>query len=205
GLASDDDEDLATQMTDALRAEARADSNYRVSSSHVSLSQMTMANDCDITEAPCRSKIARALEVKQVIYGEVRRASAFSFEVELHMFASTGAASSARRSIPKGETAQGDLARHARALLHLLQGEPAPEHNFNEPPPAATVTPDVKPLGQEDNEAAPAYKDEAPQASRGSNDWVGYTLLGVAGVSLGLTIFSWAQISSAGDDPDFKA
>jgi hypothetical protein len=205
GLSSDDDEALAAELTDALRAEARSDPDYRVSSSHVSLSQMTMANDCDITEAPCRAKIARSLDVKQVIYGEVRRSSSVAYEVELHMFASAGSASTARRSIPKGETNRTDLGRHARALLHDLEGRPDAEPTADEPPPAATVSPDVKPLGAEDHEAAPRHSEDAPQASRGSNDWIGYTLLAVAGVSLGLTVFSWTQISAASDDKDFTA
>jgi hypothetical protein len=205
GLSSDDDEALAAELTEALRAEARTDPEYRVSSSHVSLSQMTMANDCEITEAPCRARIARALEVKQVIYGEVRRTSAVAYEVELHMFASAGTASSARRAIPKGETNRTDLGRHARALLHALEGRPDPEENVSEPPPAAKVSPDVKPLGAEEHEAAPTLSEDAPRASRGSNDWLGYTLLAVAGASLGLTVFSWTQISAASDDKDFRA
>jgi hypothetical protein len=203
GLSSDDDEALAAELTDALRAEARSDPDYRVSSSHVSLSQMTMANDCDITEAPCRSRIARALDVKQVIYGELHRASSVSYEVELHMFASSGTASSARRSIPKGETNRTDLGRHARALLLALEGRSDAEMSADEAPPANTVSADVKPLGAEDHETAPSHSEEAPQASRGSNDWLGYTLLGVAGVSLALTVFSWTQISAASDDKDF--
>jgi hypothetical protein len=205
GLSSDDDEALAAELTDALRAEAKADPDYRVSSSHVSLSQMTMANDCDITEAPCRARIARALDVKQVIYGEVRRASGVAYEVELHMFASAGSASSARRSIPKGETNRTDLGRHARALLHALEGRPDPEQSVDEPPPAAAVAPDVKPLSHEEHEAAPSFSEDAPHASHGSDDWIGYTLLAVAGVSLGLTVFSWTQIASAGDDKNFVA
>jgi hypothetical protein len=121
------------------------------------------------------------------------------------MFASSGTSSNARRSIPKGETAPADLARHARALLHALAGEADADAPVAEPTPAPTVTPDVKPLVQRDEEAAPAYKDQAPRASRGSNDWLGYTLLAVAGVSLGLTIFSWAQISSASNDKEYTA
>jgi hypothetical protein len=38
-----------------------------------------------------------------------------------------------------------------------------------------------------------------------SDDWIGYTLLGVAGVSLGLTIFSWTKVSGAGDDESLAA
>jgi hypothetical protein len=121
------------------------------------------------------------------------------------MFASAGTASSARRSIPNGETNPGDLARHARALLHALAGQSEADDGLSEPTPAATVTPDVKPLSQEDNEAAPRYSEDAPRAKHGSDDWAGYTLMAVAGVSLGLTIFSWTQISSANGDSDFKA
>src|SRR3954453_23913486 len=56
GLASDDDEDTAGALAEALRREAKKNSEFRLSNSHVSLSQMTMAQDCDITEAPCRGR-----------------------------------------------------------------------------------------------------------------------------------------------------
>ena len=201
GLSSDDDQSLAVALSDALRAEARDSGEYRVSDSRVLLSQMTIAQDCDIVEAPCRGRIARALHAQQVIYGELHR-SGDDYEVELHMFASSGEASMARRLIPGGETNPSDLTRHARALLHALQGLPDPEPSAPAAAPSPAVAPDVAPLpDQEAVEASPAYHDE-PAPARASDDWIGYTLLGVAGVSLALTVASWAEIAAAGDDQD---
>ena len=36
--------------------------------------------------------------------------------------------------------------------------------------------------------------------SPSNDDWLGYSLLGVAGVSAGMMVFSWTQIESANED-----
>jgi hypothetical protein len=201
GLSSEDGDDAtAAAVTTALRNEAA--STYTVASTRASLSQMTMAQDCEISEADCRSKVGTALGVQHVLYGELRRVRAGGHEVSLHMFASAGGDErAAGRMIPEGETEGSDLARHARALLRALEG-------LSEAPSAdtggstkATVTADVRPLADTENAPAAPARDEEP--SSGSNDWLGFTLLGVGGVAGGLLAYSWIQISDAADDPSY--
>jgi hypothetical protein len=203
GLASDDDETLAASLTDALRSEAAEDVELRLSDSHASLSQMTMAQDCDIADAACRTRVGTALHVDRVIYGSVRRAHQHGFEAELFMFTtSTGAQSSASRALPSGENGPTDLGRHARALLRALRGDSAREEGVDEAPAVAAVSAaDVQPL-------APTAADEGEppeRAHRASDDWLGYTLVAVAGVSLGVTVVSWTQINSADNNSSLYA
>src|SRR5262245_36163904 len=68
GLTSEDGDDgLATSITQAVRSAAQEQGSYDVSSSHVSLAQMTMAQDCEITDAQCRIAVADALKSERVI------------------------------------------------------------------------------------------------------------------------------------------
>lgn len=193
-LASEDEEGLATSFTDALRSQATSDSAFHPSDSRASLSQMTMAQDCEISEAACRAQIAAALAVQKVLYGELRRSGRGAYEVELHMFSAAGGAQvSATRQLARGETSETDLARHARAMLRALRGAPEEPASSDEPASRATITPDVEPLHQAPIDASEPQKRRATP----NNDWIGYTLLGVSGVSLGLMVFSWTKIASA--------
>lgn len=210
GVASEEgDDDLAAAITGALREQLDADSTVRVSSSRASLSQMTMLQDCDIVEADCRMRVGKAVNADQVLYGGLRRAGTRGHEVEVHLFTTQdGQDSMARRALPAGDTGEAQLAGHARALLATLRGEAQPEaqtvapsEDEDGPPPVATVTPDVQPL----DEAAADSEQPSPAAAPSSNDWLGYTLLGVAGVSAVLTVVSWTQIKAAESDDDFVA
>jgi hypothetical protein len=210
GVASEEgDDDLAASITDALRAELESDSSVRLSASRASLSQMTMLQDCDIAEADCRTRVGKAVNADQVMYGGLRRSGPRGHEVELHLFTTAdGKDTYARRALPAGETGDTALAEHARALIAALRGEPeapaepAPVADQGEgPPPVATVTPDVAPLEESAVDTAEPPADSAPA----SNDWLGYTLLGTAAVSAGLTVFSWTQIKAAESDDAFVA
>jgi hypothetical protein len=196
GLASDDDLALAAALTDALRLEAQREGNFRVSDSNASLQQMTMAHDCDIAESACRMTIAKALGAEQVIFGELRKKPTGGYDVDLHMFAAQGGETQAHRAIGSGETDRVHLHVHARALLRELEG-------LDED----VAGDDGAGAGAETTAAASseAFAPDAEPDVAGSNDWIGYTLFGVAGVSLGLTIFSWTQIHAAAHDDDFEA
>jgi hypothetical protein len=209
GVASEEgDDDLAAALTSALRAELENDEAVKLSNSRASLSQMTMLQDCDIVEADCRMKVGKAANADQVLYGGLRRAGTRGHEVEVHLFMTQdGKDAMARRALPSGESSEAHLSGHARALLAALRGEapaaqpPVAAPTDEGPPPVATVTPDVEPL----EEAQADTAEPPPSQARSSNDWLGYTLLGVAAVSAGLTVFSWTQIKAAETDEHFVA
>jgi hypothetical protein len=73
--------------------------------------------------------------------------------------------------------------------------EPEPEIAARPPAPAAVARP----------RPAPELVEPEPEEESGggwSNDWLGWSLVGVAAVSTGLTIYSWTQIEQAADDPN---
>jgi hypothetical protein len=208
GVASEEgDDELAAALTSALRAELENDESVKLSNSRASLSQMTMLQDCDIVEADCRMRVGKAVNADQVLYGGLRRAGTRGHEVEVHLFTTQdGKDAMARRALPSGESGEAHLPGHARALLAALRGEapaqpPVAAPADDGPPPVATVTPDVEPLQHAEADTA----EPPPSQARSSNDWLGYTLLGVAAVSAGLTVFSWTQIKAAETDESFVA
>lgn len=200
GLASESPNDAtAAALTDALRAEAESLGAYKVASGRPALSQMTMAQDCEITEGSCRKAIGSALGVEHMLYGSLGASTSGGRDAEVHLFtASSGDDVVARRTIPEGSS----LAEHARALLRELRGEKLP-------PPAAEEEPAlIAPVEEAPEE--PVVEDEVEEPAEparetaSSNDWLGYSLLGVAAVSTGLTVFSWLQISDAANDKEYN-
>jgi hypothetical protein len=191
------DDSLAVGLTDALRAEAESLGVYRLTLTRASLSQMTTVQDCEITESSCRAAVGTALGVEMVLYGSVSAASDKGYHVELHLFATDGGQNTqTERDIPQADADTADIAPHARALLSALRGE-------NEPTDVAAPAV-VKPVSGAQAEPGNDEPVPEPTSSHSSNDWIGYTLLGVGAVTTGLTVLSWVQIVAAEDDPDYK-
>jgi hypothetical protein len=202
GLTSDDGDDgLATSVTRAVRNEVESDDRYEVSSSHVSLAQMTMAQDCEISDAQCRIAVAGALKVDRVVYGSVHRANRRTYEVELHMAnRRDGTETRAVRAISTRDTSDAAFARVATELLAELRGE-QPQHDETAgPTPVATVAPKVTPIEEHDG-SGPPVSEPKQDSEPGSNNWIGYTLIGVAVAATVMTAVSWMQIDKAQNDP----
>lgn len=204
GLTSDDGDDgLATSVTRAVRSEVESDARYEVSSSHVSLAQMTMAQDCEITDAQCRIAVANALKVERVIYGAVHRSTRRTLEIELHMAnRRDGTETRATRSLSSRDTSDAAFSRAATELLAELRGEPSEHEEASPgPTPVATVAPKVSPLDDERNHDAAPVSEPTQDSEPGSNDWIGYTLIGVAVAATAMTAVSWMQIDKAQSNP----
>jgi hypothetical protein len=202
GLTSEDGDDgLATSITRAVRTEAEAHDSYQVSSSQVSLAQMTMAQDCEITDAQCRIAVADALNAERVIYGALLRSNRRSYEVQLHMAdGRDGTEVRASRTFSSRDTSDATFARIARELLAELRGEGVAA----EPAPVAALTPSAAAEGS--LEARAAAEVEPPSDDEpSSNDWIGYTLVGVAVAATAMTVVSWMQIDKAEQDPGLTA
>jgi hypothetical protein len=204
GLTSEDGDDgLATAITRAVRSEAESHDGYEVSSSQVSLAQMTMAQDCEITDAQCRIAVANALKTERVIYGALVRSNRRTYELQLHMAnGRDGTEVRAARTFSSRDTSDATFARLARELLAELRGEVAPAADAPPVAPLAPIAADDESLeARTGAEAAPPPADGEPS----SNDWLGYTLVGVAVASTAMTVFSWMQIDKAEQDQGLMA
>lgn len=86
GVRSLDGEDeLAKDVSSALREGTKRVPDYRVSDREVSLAQMSLAHSCDEPDARCMADIARTLEVDRLIYGTIARVGG-DFSVALFNF-----------------------------------------------------------------------------------------------------------------------
>lgn len=200
GLSSKDgDDEPAAALTTALRSEAAADSELRLSDTTALLSQLVVLHDCEIADTACRDGIARQLEVDALIYGSIRRTES-GHKVELHHYsAADGSLRHASRELTIEGASEDELASEARGLLRELRGSDAAEPPAAEPEPAPALEPERRPMPLTDPE------EPEPQDEASSNDWLGYSLLGVAAVSAGLTVYAWSEIDAARSDADFRA
>ena len=118
------DDDLARNLTGALRGAVSRVPDWSVADAEVSLSQMTMVHGCDEPDARCMGQIAEELGQQRVIYGTVRRTSAgenYDFALTLYMFnAESGQIEdSLTDNIPRIQTDIDDL--RPRAVRYVTQ------------------------------------------------------------------------------------
>ncbi len=206
GLTSEEGDDrLAAELTTALRDSVAADAELRLHKSRVSLSQMTVLHDCEISEAGCRARIGAEIGADQVLYGTVRR-SGSRHEVELKLFASKdGSERSEKRALALTMSNPEQRAAYTASMLESLLAPPAPEP---EPAPEVAARPPAAapPVIARPRPEPEPIEPAAEDSGEGwNNDWLGWSLIGVAAVSTGLTIFSWTQIEQAADDPNLVA
>ena len=83
------DEDLARNLTGALRQAAANLPGITVSQADVTLTQMSMVHGCDEPDAACMAEIAGELQQQRIVYGTIRRTGAgdqYDFALTLYYF-----------------------------------------------------------------------------------------------------------------------
>lgn len=83
------DDDIANNLTGALRNAASNVPDWNVAEAEVSLAQMSMAHGCDEPDAACMAEISSELGQERTIYGTVRRTGAgaeYDFALTLYFF-----------------------------------------------------------------------------------------------------------------------
>lgn len=191
---------IAEALAEALRSALRADDAYALSDSRVSLDQLSMVNDCDPGSASCLRAIAKSLSVDGLIYGSVEGGKK-SARVSLSYFdakVGAGRTTAAEHDFDSASPDERAIADAGNSLLTTLLGRELKKESVAEPEPeltpvaAAEATEAARPTRVE-----PEYEDE-PKASGISGQRIaGYTLLGVAAVSTGLSVLSFVQIDRA--------
>jgi len=131
------DDDVAHDLTTALREGAQEVSAWNVSPTAVSMAQMALAHGCEEVDAACLADIAKGLSASLVVYGTLRRNSAredFDFAFNLSLFnAQTGAIqNSVDDTIVRRETTKGALAPRAKRLIARLAGQEAPPEQVDQ-------------------------------------------------------------------------
>jgi TolB-like protein len=90
GLRSlEGDDDFANGMTEGLRSAAKGIAGWRVIERAVSMSQMSLAYNCDDIDTPCLNSIAKGLDADRIVFGTVRRTGSktkFDYEITVSIF-----------------------------------------------------------------------------------------------------------------------
>jgi hypothetical protein len=125
------DDDVAHDLTTALRESADEVREWKVSPTAVSMAQMALAHGCEEVDVACLADIAKGLTADLVVYGTLRRNSAredYDFAFNLSLFnAQTGAIqNSVDDTIMRRDTTKGALAPRAKRMIARLAGAEAP-------------------------------------------------------------------------------
>jgi hypothetical protein len=194
---------LVARMSEAMRNAARGKPGYSLSDTKASLDQLSMMQDCEATEAACVDQIARALGADALIHGSLARKGIRTVYVVAEVL---DTASGATRAAKANFTAEGadDLAVaiQASALIDELLEIHLAEMAGPQAAPVVAEAPRPEP-----GAAEPARTEPAPAEDDGQGPSVraiaGYSLLGVAVLSAGLTVLSFAQVAGAEGDAAF--
>jgi len=85
----DGDDEVARELDETLRKNAKSVPGWAVSPKRISLAQMTLAQGCETTDPGCLADIARMLKVDRLIYGVMQRSGRNAddgFQVQLYLF-----------------------------------------------------------------------------------------------------------------------
>lgn len=125
------DDDVAHDLTTALREAAEEVSEWNVSPTAVSMAQMALAHGCEEVDVACLADIAKGLSADLVVYGTLRRNSAredydFAFNLSLFNAQSGAIQSSVDDTIMRRDTTKGALAPRAKRMITRLSGAEVP-------------------------------------------------------------------------------
>jgi hypothetical protein len=131
GLRSiEGDDEVARNVTGALRRAAEQVPGLRVSDRDVSLAQVAVAFGCgDEPDAACLAEIANELRVQRIVFGTVRRTSAsanYNYALSLAAFdAQTGQIDQqTTATVQRARSDIDDLRAPARQWMSVLAGQP---------------------------------------------------------------------------------
>ena len=124
------DDEVARNLTGAIRQEARGIEEWSVADAEISLAQMSVAHGCDEPDAQCMAEIAAELEASRIVYGTVRRTGAgeeYDYALTLYNFNSgTGAGQiedSLTDTIPRVQSDIDALRPRARRYMAQFAGQ----------------------------------------------------------------------------------
>jgi hypothetical protein len=183
-------DELARQLSDALRKEVLATPGHQLSDARVSLEQLSLVHDCDTAELACLGKIARQLGVGGFIYGQMQAEGNGAYaEVRLFDAGTQSVKHVSRMMFAQRDASEVDVSRKARIIVaQLLESGQAPASEQAAPQSVPEVT-------------APTPEQTAldAQASSGisAQSVAGYALLGGAALSVGLSVLAFVEIDRA--------
>lgn len=175
------DDEIARNLTGALRHSASQVHGWQVSDSEVTLAQMSLAHGCGDTPDPeCLAQIASALAAQRLVYGLMRRdGDGFALSISVYD-AGTGVIDrTVTERIPGSRTDIDDLRDPARSIIAQLSGPITGSLRIASNVPNATVAIDGSSAGTTDADGAfasstvPVGEHEVTVSASGYDTWTG--------------------------------
>ncbi|HEY2736516.1 MAG TPA: hypothetical protein VGI70_21095 [Polyangiales bacterium] len=194
-VESDDVPDpFAIELTGRMRSALGAREGYGLHDTHVSLLQLSLAQNCNPAEAECLAAIARTLEVDGFLFGKVTHEGGAPvvllrrYDLRSESVDRTSLVTFASRSVGSDAIDQG--------VDHLLS------ELLNAPKPSATkVEPRAAPLPP----PSAAVKSSAARSDSNSvQSTFAYALITAAVLSAGMTAVSFIEVDEAEHDSNFR-
>jgi len=189
---------LHDQFADTVAARVRtaldARADYALHDTRVSLTQLSLAQNCNTVEVQCLSAIARSLGVDGFLFGKVTHdGGAPVVVVRRFDLWSESVVRSALGAFASVTPQNDELERVSTTLLEDLLG---PE------PTAAPVAPELAPVSAPRLERPEVLERE--QSSVSPSRIAGYALLGGAVLSTGLSVLSFYEVGRAERSRDYE-
>jgi hypothetical protein len=201
-LESDELSDaLANQLTQQLRAAEGQRPDTHIHATRVSLSQLSLAQDCNTSEPACLAQIARSLEIDGFVFGKLTHEGGAPVVLLRRYDVRAGAVDrSTLATFSARDATQAELETQAARLTDELLGEPVR-------PAKPSVSPELPRLELTPQSASKSLVtiQPEPQASGVSGRKIaGFALLGGAALSVGMSVVSFVQVERAEKDKDFE-
>jgi hypothetical protein len=198
-LESDDlDDSFARSFAERLRAAISARHDIQLVPTHVSLAQLSLAQNCDTAETACLARIARGLDVDGFVFGKVTRDRGKpSADLQRYDLAEETVEGMALASFTGPSANAAELERTATTMVSELYGEAeAPV----EPPPVM-----AKPRAAVANLRVPVVQARVEPSGISARRVASYALIGGAVVSAGLSVFSFVQVDHAQHNANYQS
>jgi hypothetical protein len=188
--------ELARQLSEALRKEVRATPGHLLSDARVSLEQLSLVHDCDPSELACLGKIARQIGVSGFLYGQLSNEGNGAY-AEVRLFDATAQTNQrvARVMFALREASANDVSRKAQTIVSQLLG----------PDPAAAPEPAAPPVPEVTAPPQGRGIEAEPAGGMSTRRIAGFALLGGAALSVGLSVFTFVEIDRAKNNETYDS
>jgi len=186
-------DDVAKGLRQAVCDALSARPDWEVHETQVSLAQLSFAHDCSPTEATCLRAITEQFELDSLVFGRISRRED---EIVVHLSRFEPQAGAVERNADAAFASQAVTPESLEAQGRVLTSQLFDARALNVAQSDATT--------ESSAQLARSLKPAADSGGVSGRAVAGYSLLGAAALSAGLSVFSFVQIQNAQDDAGFN-
>ena len=187
-------DDVAKGLRQAVCDALAARPDWEVHETQVSLAQLSFAHDCSPTEPTCLRAITEQFELDSLVFGRISRRDE---EIVVHLSRFEPQAGAVERNADAAFASQKVTPESLEAQGRVLTSQ------LFDPRPKSVAEGVASSDPERSLQLARSLKPAAESGISGRTV-AGYSLLGAAALSAGLSVFSFVQIQNAQDDEGFN-